>query len=640
MAKAITHIIRKLVVEVNTDTAGYGYAIKEDVRAFIDEYVLPAIENYLMQLEGAVSENEVVEVDSLVIDLQVDKMGFNDPKWQWELDAAMEKMIRPVLQTMEEQKVLSGCFEASENTLQSTGLIWNIQDKTGPREQSFTEDVDSSKQMDSTKQNNSVPSVDVTSQNVVDQGLRILVHAESARMVEALCYFFETGKKPWWMPSNEAMNRMFEPVVFRQAIETEIQRVRNWFFQNMRRSMVLNRLMNQLESDQLFLFLELVFLDEVAFANRPSELQLSEVLNRLGITPKQLVFGDEKWIGQLMQMRSETHHQREKTALSFAVSTWINAVSHTASEDMSDLLLSREVKEEVITGIAGLATWMCLLADGHSQSITSSYIRQREANVKEILSRLSFLRKQKGSGTAKPVSGKVTDGWITEVMEQLRSKDTLQFEGEKRIVKNPDTPEMLSERKEEHAPFAIRDAEQHAIFENETNAAAEEEEESGVYVSTAGLVILYPFLKYFFKDVDLLDDQNRLTDAHLAAHVLHYIATGNEQPYEYALVFEKFLLDIPLQESVPKELVIPQVIKEKVALLFDAVRENWPPVQGTSAEGLQETFLMREGKLVVTDDVTRLIIERKTVDILLDQLGWPISLIHFPWKKGVVYVEW
>ena len=67
---------------------------------------------------------------------------------------------------------------------------------------------------------------------------------------------------------------------------------------------------------------------------------------------------------------------------------------------------------------------------------------------------------------------------------------------------------------------------------------------------------------------------------------------------------------------------------------------NWTIVQNTSIAGLRETFLQREGKLVRGSQGWTLTVERKTVDVLVDQIPWGIALLYHRWMPEALHVQW
>lgn len=162
----------------------------------------------------------------------------------------------------------------------------------------------------------------------------------------------------------------------------------------------------------------------------------------------------------------------------------------------------------------------------------------------------------------------------------------------------------------------------------------------GEYVQNAGLVLVHPFLKHFFSHCNLLDEQKQLKDPERCAHLLHYIATGKTKQAESDMVFEKFLCNIPIHQSINRNITITKKQKEQVTKLLNAVNENWGALQKSSHALLQNEFLQRLGKIEKNSSGTTIQIEHKAQDILLKKLSWGMGLIRLPWKKEFIYVNW
>ncbi|AYL94531.1 contractile injection system tape measure protein [Mucilaginibacter celer] len=177
--------------------------------------------------------------------------------------------------------------------------------------------------------------------------------------------------------------------------------------------------------------------------------------------------------------------------------------------------------------------------------------------------------------------------------------------------------------------------------DEETNPV-QKEDEGGIYVSQAGLVILHPFLEYFFKDFGLLQDNDfvDLPARQLAVHLLHYLGTGNTNAFEYDLYFEKFLCRWPADEPLEREVEIPQRMLEEGDNMLRTVIKYWKALKNTSTEGLREGFLNRNGKLIEAEQPARLIVERMDMDILLSTLPWGMGVVKLPWMVEPFYVEW
>lgn len=163
----------------------------------------------------------------------------------------------------------------------------------------------------------------------------------------------------------------------------------------------------------------------------------------------------------------------------------------------------------------------------------------------------------------------------------------------------------------------------------------------GQYVQNAGLILIHPFIKTFFEHSDLLNSENQtLTDPELGAHLLHYIATGQTNAPEYEMIFEKFLCNIPLHQSINRHIKLSRKHKTQAKNVIESVQHNWSPMKKSSAALLQNEFFQRPGKLVVADHDYILTVERKTQDILLEKLAWGIGLVKLPWKEKFMFVNW
>ncbi|MDO7883975.1 contractile injection system tape measure protein [Hymenobacter cheonanensis] len=172
--------------------------------------------------------------------------------------------------------------------------------------------------------------------------------------------------------------------------------------------------------------------------------------------------------------------------------------------------------------------------------------------------------------------------------------------------------------------------------------AAEQPLTEAVYITNAGLVLLYPFFTLLFERVGLLQEkafQDPLA-AERAAHLLQFLVTGGEDFPEYLLVLNKLLCGI--ERPQPLARVVPLRAEEKATAegLLGAALGRWQALKNTSIAGLRETFLQRPGKLTWSPDKVTLTVETKTVDILLDQLPWSIALIKLPWMALPLYVTW
>ncbi|NHE57490.1 contractile injection system tape measure protein [Cyclobacterium plantarum] len=179
---------------------------------------------------------------------------------------------------------------------------------------------------------------------------------------------------------------------------------------------------------------------------------------------------------------------------------------------------------------------------------------------------------------------------------------------------------------------------QHVMIESSDRSQKNDGESH--YLEHAGLVLIHPFLKAFFSDCGFLDQGGKLIEPELAVHSLYYLASRQVAPFDFELVFEKYLCGLDIHQPIPRDIKLSRGIREKAAMLLESLLENWSKLKNTGAETVRNEFLTRSGKLVLEDHQDRLFIERKAQDVLLDGLPWNLSIIKLPWRKKLLLVEW
>ena len=162
----------------------------------------------------------------------------------------------------------------------------------------------------------------------------------------------------------------------------------------------------------------------------------------------------------------------------------------------------------------------------------------------------------------------------------------------------------------------------------------------GILVEHAGLVLLHPFLGQFLAGLAVVVE-DELVDPERALCLLHHLATGEIVAPEYRLTMAKVLCDVPLDRPVAADVGITAVEVAEASALLEAAIAHWGALGAASPDALRGEFLLREGTLTIDDDGDWLLrVERRTVDILLDQLPWGTSLIKLPWMPRLLKVEW
>lgn len=170
------------------------------------------------------------------------------------------------------------------------------------------------------------------------------------------------------------------------------------------------------------------------------------------------------------------------------------------------------------------------------------------------------------------------------------------------------------------------------------------------YVSDAGLVLLANYSQQLFRMLDLLDGP-RLRDARAASKAvrcLAWLAHGHDDASEPECILPKLLCGMPLGEPLcaPAEGSTWLDAETRAVLdsLLGAVIAHWKTIGQTSADGLRETFLRREGRLAREEAAAgthwRLVVRPAPFDMLLDRLPWSYATIKLPWMQEALYVDW
>ena len=169
-----------------------------------------------------------------------------------------------------------------------------------------------------------------------------------------------------------------------------------------------------------------------------------------------------------------------------------------------------------------------------------------------------------------------------------------------------------------------------------------QEMESPQFFKNAGLVLLHPFFHRFFEKLELIEDKKfrDLSSQGRAVRLMQFLCWGEKNSMEYEMQLPKLLCAMPSNLPMDHTVILTNDEKEEANSLLEAVIKNWGALGSTSADGLREGFLIRDGILKKNGPGWKLIVEGKTIDILLDRLPWGISMLKLPWMNEVLNVEW
>jgi len=540
------NIIKKMVLEIDTNSMSSGLQIKDDIDGFLKEYIYPQLNEYF---NATIPQNEIWRFEELQLEINLN---------------------------------------STESIKDSTPLfIAKIQ-----------------------------PTIDaVKAGNIQESSPEIRIISTHKNKATVFFEFLKTGVLPWWSTEVEMATIAELQLVEPKVLKSSFKKIFN-------SSIALKRLIYQFD----FLFISKLYAliySEVKSVDSPvtphSKNILSGALKDLfwmAVLPQKLVELPAVFEAIVLQ-----HSYKTKKTLSNQLK-----VSKKMGVELMELLLfcnelleigivlqpSKAKKKAIAFGLisnpkTALSDNRIFLETALKKGSHSSDIFPLEFDLSKAISEA---KKEKKAGVISE-----------ENKAEISAKNSVETQHSKRgEIENP-RPEEKDQKNQEDF--------------NQT------EEIDGMLLGNAGLVLLHPFLKHFFINLELISENKIIpSKAALAIHLLHYIATRNEQPAEHLLVFEKYLCNVPLNTPIDRFIKLTNQQKEACDELLEAVLKHWSGLRTNAIDALRSEFLMRAGKLSVKDDKHRLYIQRTTQDILLDTLPWNLHIVKLPWKEQMLYVEW
>lgn len=169
----------------------------------------------------------------------------------------------------------------------------------------------------------------------------------------------------------------------------------------------------------------------------------------------------------------------------------------------------------------------------------------------------------------------------------------------------------------------------------------------GEALRSAGLVLIHPWLPRLFAALGWLGERPPAGQPFPAAHLgdalrlLHWLASGSDDPLEFELGTAKLLLGLdPGTPLPPAAGHLDAAARAEATALLGALLEHWRALGSTSVDGLRSAFLQRAGLFYRTDDGWLLRPQPASYDLLLDRLPWGIGLIRLPWMPRLLQVDW
>lgn len=411
--------------------------------------------------------------------------------------------------------------------------------------------------------------------------------SEEDKLLQTFIHFLEKGHMPWWNSNKNAINILesgvFKKIILSKAFENRIA-------SSIQKPKVRERIINQFSDSQI----------------------------------KQICLSIIKGKSLKINMESSVIKQLSKLTLTDRNAIW-SVVLNVLSEYVNNR--NNNLEEYSLQQILKTIPFLKIAeANNNEESIEKGMI--------EIF---PFIKQNQGSVDVKGLSKSKN---IASVKNSVNVDNSLSAENISTIENIPVVTNRSHKKNQEEL---LQPVQTDSFSPSDKNLYNDNsiDENNGYYVQNAGLALIHPFIKNLFKYCDLINPETqKLTDPELCIHLLHYIATGKTNQPESDMLFEKFLCNVSLQQSISRHVKLSRKHKAQAKKVIEAVQQNWSSMKTSSVELLQNEFFQRPGKLVLNNNDYTLTVEHKTQDILLNKLTWGISFIKLPWQDQFTYVNW
>ncbi|KOY61549.1 hypothetical protein AM629_13475 [Photorhabdus heterorhabditis] len=160
-------------------------------------------------------------------------------------------------------------------------------------------------------------------------------------------------------------------------------------------------------------------------------------------------------------------------------------------------------------------------------------------------------------------------------------------------------------------------------------------------VNNAGILILWPMLATLFNHFGLLETQQFIHHQaqFSAVDLLDYLIWGDEEGQIERKTLNNVLCGLMVNEDNESIFLEPEkrLITEQ---WLDAVIAQLLGWKNLSRNDVRQLFLQRPGKLLIGEQEIKIIIQRQTFDLLLNDWPWPLHIAKLPWLNQPLSIDW
>jgi hypothetical protein len=166
-----------------------------------------------------------------------------------------------------------------------------------------------------------------------------------------------------------------------------------------------------------------------------------------------------------------------------------------------------------------------------------------------------------------------------------------------------------------------------------------------IYVSNAGVGIIYLFLMTLFKAFNMLTEDRKAFVSRQAQvraiHQIQYLCYKEIDSPEEKMVLAKLIVGWGLSEPLdPLETPLNEDDIDTCEAIMGMVCTQWVVMKNAGADYVRTTFLQRDGRLKQNGSNWILRVEENGLDILKNKIPWSTNPIRLPWLDYLIEVEW
>jgi len=425
--------------------------------------------------------------------------------------------------------------------------------------------------------------------------------SKSKDFLDLFVYFLESGYFPWWHKSSVTNGESVKNAnknIFKEVLNVESESLKNAIIPLLKNIQVRQRLVFQLNHSQLY-----------------------ELLKRLNA---KLIESYSALFHNLLSCVGSAPIRKSLTESFYEIALQYFSMELELNSESQKIGFVKDILDSVLT----------LQSDRQKETILIEILRAAQINQQKSARKETVLILVAVIQLAIDLSSNSTP--LQEIIHNIYEKNEPVINSlVDRFSENTGkvTFEKTEDKKEE-----LRGNKSFSLFSSQPATDSEE-----IVVFNAGLILIHPFLRYFFEGLNLLDKELQFksqSDAFKAIHLLQFITTGNETAPETDLPLNKILCGLEVSEPVPGSVPLSKEEKEECIHLIKTVLERWEALKTNNPAALRETFLQREGILKQAGQSWNLTIERNAFDVMLEKLPWSFSLVKLPWCEQILYVEW